>query len=112
MATVGKVHRQKDGSYLGYVKTSEMKRQVNIVITPLKGPKASDRHPDFRVTVGDNEAGAAWKKKATTGKNIGQEYISVTLEEPAFGPQKLYCNLGKAPDGKADEFNLIWNAQR
>jgi uncharacterized protein (DUF736 family) len=110
MATIGRVARRDDGSFIGFVKTSEMKRPVNVTIVPLEGPKKSDKHPDFRVEIaGGNEAGAAWKKIGKKGP-----YISVTFEEPVFGPMKLYCNIGQTEEEKeagSDEFNLIWNAR-
>jgi uncharacterized protein (DUF736 family) len=109
MATIGSVLKHKDGSFHGNVKTLSMNKSYFIDIVPIKGPKLSDTHPDYRVSVGDSEVGAGWKKKS---KKNGTEYVSLTIEAPEFGSQKLYCNLGKAPGGKEGEFNLIWNARR
>jgi uncharacterized protein (DUF736 family) len=109
MATIGSVVKQKDGSFAGSVQTLSMARSYFISVVPIKGPKASDTHPDYRVMVGDNDVGAGWKRKS---KKNGSEYVSLTLEAPEFGSQRLYCNLGKAPGGKDSEFNLIWNARR
>jgi uncharacterized protein (DUF736 family) len=108
MATIGKVTKQKDGSYTGHVKTLSMERDISISIVPIKGTPASDKHPNFKVMARDSEVGAAWNKK----NQEGGAYVSVTLEAPEFGASKLYANLGKAPDGKDGEFNLIWNARR
>jgi uncharacterized protein (DUF736 family) len=110
MIIIGKVMRQEDGSYAGSVKTLDMKRPVKVWLVPMKGLKKSEKHPDFKVEVADGaEVGAAWKKR-----NIKGEYISVTFEEPAFGPLKLYCTLGQSEEEKeagSEEFDVIWNAR-
>ncbi len=51
--------------------------------------------------------GAGWIKK---GQTSGEDYISLSLADPAFGPKKLYANLGRAAgqDDK-DVFAVIWN---
>ena len=53
------------------------------------------------------EIGAGWVKK---GKTSGEDYVSLSLADPAFGPKKLYANLGRAA-GQDDEnvFAVIWN---
>src|SRR5262245_21935593 len=96
MATIGSVMKQKDGSFNGSVQTLSMTRPYFINIVPIKGPKPSDTHPDNRVMVGDSDVGAGSKKKS---KKNGSEYVSLTLEAPEFGSQKLYCNLGKPQGG-------------
>ena len=109
MATLGKVFKQKDGSYSGEVKTLTMQRPVPIAIKPITGKKESDKHPDFAVHAGSSEVGAGWNKK---NRETGAPYVSLTLEAPEFSAKKLYCNLGKTPGGKENEFSVIWNAQR
>jgi uncharacterized protein (DUF736 family) len=44
------------------------------------------------------------------GKTSGEDYISLSLADPAFGPKKLYANLGRAA-GQDDEnvYAVIWN---
>src|SRR5688572_9806009 len=109
MATLGKVFKQKDGSYNGEVKTLTMQRPVPIAIKPTTGKKESDKHPDFMVLSGSSEVGAGWNKK---NRETGAPYVSLTLEAPEFSAKKLYCNLGKTLGGKDGEFSVIWNAQR
>jgi uncharacterized protein (DUF736 family) len=45
-----------------------------------------------------------------TGESSGKDYVSLSLHDPAFGPKKLYANLGRAA-GQDDEdvFAVIWN---
>ena len=99
MATIGKVTKLKNGSFTGFVKTSEMKREVFITIIPIEGDRPSEKHPAYRVMIGDNEAGAAWIK---TSKKTGAEYVTVTFEEPVFGKNKL-CQLRASPRRPARE---------
>ena len=111
MATIGRVRKEKDGSYVGNVQTLSMDNPIGIKVTPIKAPKKSEKHPDFLITArGNSEVGAGWNKKNTED---GSTYTSLTLEAPEFGDKVLYCNLGKAPDSKDGmEFNLIWNGKK
>lgn len=53
------------------------------------------------------EIGAGWTKRA---ESSGQEYVSLSLSDPSFGPQKLYANLGRAAGQDDDDlFAIIWN---
>ena len=47
---------------------------------------------------------------AQKGKTSGEDYIALSFADPAFGPKKLYANLGRAAgqDDK-DLYALIWN---
>jgi hypothetical protein len=53
------------------------------------------------------EIGAGWRR---TGKTSGEDYVSLGLADPAFGPKNLYANLGRAA-GQDDEnlYAVIWN---
>lgn len=106
MASIGTVKLQKDGSYVGTLKTLSVEAPISI--TPVKG-KASDKHPDFNITSKGVEVGAGWKRN---GKRSGKDYVSCQIEAPELGAKTLYFNLGKAADSEdPDAFNLIWNAQ-
>ena len=52
------------------------------------------------------EIGAGWIRKNTQK----QDYVSLSLSDPSFGPKKLYANLGRAA-GQNDEdmLAIIWN---
>ena len=73
--------------------------------TPRNTPEErGGKPPVYSRTV---EVGAGWIKK---GQTSGEDYISLSLADPAFGPKKLYANLGQAAgqDDK-DVFAVIWN---
>ena len=106
MATIGKVTKQKDGSYKGELKTLSV--QANITIVPVKD-KASEKHPDFNVLSDGIHVGAGWTRKSKTS---GNNYVSLSISAPEFGPKTLYANLGRAVGEKDPTvFNLIWNSQ-
>lgn len=45
-----------------------------------------------------------------TGESSGKDYVSLGLADPAFGPKKLYANLGRAAGQDDDDvFAVIWN---
>jgi uncharacterized protein (DUF736 family) len=68
--------------------------------------RASSRHQN-RVASSGVEVGAGWRKKAKTS---GEDYVSLSVADPAFGPRKLFANLGRAA-GQDDEnlYAVIWN---
>ena len=106
MATIGTVTKQKDGRYVGKLKTLSIDAEV--VITPVK-EKGSEKHPDFQVSCRGVDVGAGWVRKSRTS---GKDYVSLSISAPEFGPKTLYANLGRAAESKdPNVFNLIWNTQ-
>lgn len=104
MSSIGQVTRQPNGSYKGHLKTLAFRAAVSIVPNP---DKKTDEQPDYRVIAGGVEIGAGWRK---LGESSGQEYVSLSLSDPSFGPQKLYANLGRAAGQDDDDlFAIIWN---
>ncbi len=103
MPSIGRVTKQKDGSFEGYLSTLSIRK--NIVFRPQK--KDNDNQPDFVVLAGDVEVGAAWNK---IGQASGKEYVSVSLAAPEFGNRTIYANLGKEAGQDDDDVHaIIWN---
>lgn len=102
MPAIGNVTKQKDGNFKGQLKTLSFKAPIDILLNPSK---SGETQPDYRVYSQNVEIGAGWIKK---GKTSGEDYVSLTLQDPAFG--KLYANLGRAA-GQDDEdvYAVIWN---
>ena len=106
MASIGQVTRTSTGSYKGQLKTVSIHAEIDIV---PNAKKAADGQPDFRVLSKGSEIGAGWNRRA---KSSGNEYISLSLAQPEFGPRRLYANLGRAAGAEDDDtFALIWNPQ-
>ena len=105
MPAIGHVTRSKDGkSYKGQLKTLSFKAPIDILPNTAKN---GDTQPDYRVYSGNIDVGAGWIR---TGENSGKDYVSLSLHDPAFGPRKLYANLGRAAgQDDADVFAIIWN---
>ena len=105
MATIGMVTKQKDGSFVGKLKTLSI--EADIRIAPVKN-KEKPSHPDYRIMCKGVDCGAAWKK---VGKESGNEYVSASVSAPEFGT--LYFNLGRAANQDDDDvFALIWNEKQ
>jgi len=104
MTAIGHVTKQKDGSYKGQLKTLSFRAPIDILTNTAKN---GDTQPDYRIYSQAVEIGAGWTKR---GKTSGEDYVSLSLADPAFGPKKLYANLGRAA-GQDDEsvFAVIWN---
>ena len=104
MPAIGHVTKQKDGNFKGQLKTLSFRAPIDILLNPTK---SSETQPDYRIYSQAVEIGAGWTK---TGESSGKDYVSLSLSDPAFGPKKLYANLGRAA-GQDDEsvFAVIWN---
>ena len=103
MSSIGQVTRNGNG-FKGHLKTLAFRAEISIV---PNADKKTDEQPDYRVIAGGVEIGAGWRK---LGESSGQEYVSLSLSDPSFGPQKLYANLGRAAGQDDDDlFAIIWN---
>lgn len=104
MATIGNVVKQKDGKYIGNLKTLSISAAIEIV--PV-GKKKVANGPDFMVLSKGIEVGAAWTRKS---QRSGKDYVSVQFTAPEFGNEPLYANLGRqAGSEDPNKFALIWN---
>ena len=103
MSAIGYVTRSGEG-FKGQLKTLSIRTDVEIVPNVRK---ANDRQPDYRVMANGVEVGAGWNRRSET---TGNDYVSLSLAAPEFGPRRLYANLGRAA-GQDDEdaFAIIWN---
>lgn len=104
MPAIGHVTKQQDGNFKGQLKTLAFKAPIDIL---ANSNKSGDTQPDYRVYSGAVEIGAGWIK---TGQTSGENYVSLSLADPAFGRKKLFANLGRAAgqDDK-DVYAVIWN---
>jgi uncharacterized protein (DUF736 family) len=95
MATIANLAKEKDGSIAGTL-MNPSHNGAKIVFTPIE---KKGKGPEFRVTIGAYEAGAAWKRETET-----KTYYSVVLDEPNFS-RPIYCALFKSPEG----YVLLWD---
>jgi uncharacterized protein (DUF736 family) len=65
-------------------------------------PRAGEKSPDYRVTAGRAELGAAWKETSREGK----PYLSVRLDDPSF-PAPVSCRLIETTEGH----RLMWTRE-
>jgi len=103
MPAIGYVTR--DGrSFKGQLRTLSIRAEIEIAPNLRK---TSDAQPDYRVSSGGVEVGAGWLRRS---ESSGNDYVSLSLAAPEFGPRRLYANLGRAA-GQDDEdtFAIIWN---
>ena len=103
MSAIGYVTRSGEG-FKGQLKTLSIRTDVEIVPNVRK---AHDRQPDYRVMANGVEVGAGWNRRSET---TGNDYVSLSLAAPEFGPRRLYANLGRGA-GQDDDyaFAIIWN---
>lgn len=97
MATIGSFIRSGDG-FVGTVKTLSHNIEAKIVPTE----KDNDKAPDYRISAGPMECGAAWKRTS----NAGREYLSVKLDDPSF-PAPIYASLVTVAGD--ERLALIWS---
>jgi uncharacterized protein (DUF736 family) len=105
MSSIGQVTRNGNG-FKGQLKTLAFRADISIMPNP---DKKTGEQPDYRVLCGGVEIGAGWVKRS---ESSGQDYVSLSLSDPSFGPKKLYANLGRAAGQDDDDvFAIIWNPQ-
>lgn len=106
MTTMGYVTRTENGAFKGPYKSITFRGDIEIV--PV-GEKPSEAHPDYRVYAQGVEVGAGW---LNVGQVSQQEYVSLNLAHPEFGPRVIKLRLGRAA-GQDDPnaFALIWNPE-
>ena len=97
MPAIGYVTQNEDGSFKGQLKTLSIRAEIAIVANERK---TSDVQPDYRVLAGDVEIGAGWNRRA---ESSGNDYVSLSLAAPEFGPRRLYANLGRAAGSASDD---------
>ncbi len=103
MSAIGYVTRNGDG-FKGQLRTLSIRTPVEIV---PNSRKASEHQPDYRVFADGAEVGAGWIRRSETS---GNDYVSLSLAAPEFGPRRLYANLGRAAGQDDDDaFAIIWN---
>jgi uncharacterized protein (DUF736 family) len=104
MPAIGYVTKQKDGSYLGELKTLTIQAPLEIRPNPSAGLESG---ADFRVFVQNVEVGEGWTRISVGTEN---KYVAVTLATPEFGAKRILANLGRAA-GQGDDrvFAVIWN---
>ena len=103
MSAIGYVTREGNG-FKGELRTLTIRTGITIV---PNSRKAKDTQPDYVVMAGGVELGAGWNRR---GEMSGNDYVSLSLAAPEFGPRRLYANLGRAAgQDDGDVFALIWN---
>jgi len=102
MPAIGYVTREGNG-FKGEIKTLSIRTQITIV----PSQKTSDAQPDYRVMAGGVEVGAGWVRRSDMS---GNDFVSLALAAPEFGPRRIYANLGRAAGQDDDDaFAIIWN---
>lgn len=102
MSAIGFVKQQQDGSYKGNLDLLRYRGPLDI----LPNTNRSGDQPHYRLFSRASEVGAAWIEKSQKD----EDYVSITLAHPAFGPDKIYAKLGRAANqDDKDLMALIWN---
>jgi uncharacterized protein (DUF736 family) len=81
MPAIGHVTKSQDGNFKGVLRALAFSAPITILLNPSK---SADTQPDCRVYSNTVEIGGGWIKK---GKTSGEDYVSLSLADPAFGPR-------------------------
>jgi uncharacterized protein (DUF736 family) len=104
MATIATLTVKQDGALEGTLATLTVSASITMI---PNARKSKDSEPDFRILSRKTgyEVGAGWNRISQT---TGEEYVSVSLQDPAFG--RIYGNLAQAPGDDPAKKVIIWNA--
>lgn len=100
MAIIGNFTKQENGGYVGSIETLTLKGRVTF--EPLS--KRGEKSPDYRITSGLADIGAAWGSTSE-----GASVLSVRLDDPSFAAP-INCRLIKT--GAEHGYSLIWERDR
>ena len=92
MAIIGTFVADGD-TFTGTLKTLTL----NTKATLRSVEKESEKSPDFRLSTGDMDVGAGWKKTSREGR----DYISAKLDDPSF-PAPVYATLSETDTAKRE----------
>lgn len=101
MATIGKFTKRENGGYDGTIETLTLNTRVTFELLVKRGEKS----PDYRITSGLADIGAAWVRTS----DGGQTYLSVRLDDPSFAAP-INCRLIKT--GSESGHSLVWERTR
>ena len=102
MPVIGTFSAVKDG-YAGSIRTLMLNGRVRIIASDRKTTEGA---PDFRISLGAAEIGAAWRK---TKQGTEQSYLRVRLDDPAW-PQPVWGVLLEATEDGV--VRLIWSRDK
>ena len=102
MPVIGTFTAVKDG-YAGTIRTLILNSKVQILANDRKEGEGA---PEFRILVGSNEIGAAWRK---TKRGSEETYLRVVLDDPSLSQPIWGVLLETTEDGMA---RLIWRRNR
>lgn len=102
MPVIGTFTAIKDG-YTGSIRTLALSARVKFLANERK---ESDSAPDFRVSIGATEIGAAWRR---TKQGTEQSYLRVRLDDPAW-PQPIWAVLLESTEDGV--VRLIWRRDK
>jgi uncharacterized protein (DUF736 family) len=100
MAIIGNFTKQDNGGFIGTIETLTLKGRVTF--EPLT--KRGEKSPDYRITSGLADIGAAWERSSEGATNL-----SVRLDDPSFAAP-VNCRLIKT--GAERGYSLIWERDR
>jgi uncharacterized protein (DUF736 family) len=100
MAIIGHFTKQENGGYTGSIETLTLSTRATLEPVAKRG----DKSPDYRITFGLSDIGAAWRRSRNDG-----EHLSVQLGDPSFAAP-IHCRLVKS--SIEDGFSLIWERER
>jgi uncharacterized protein (DUF736 family) len=102
MPVIGTFTAVKDG-YAGTIKTLTISAKVTI---SANDRKESDGAPDFRITTGTTEIGAAWRRSK---QGTEATYLRVKLDDPSLAQPIWGALVESSEDGVA---RLLWRRDR
>ena len=102
MPVIGTFSAVSDG-YAGTIRTLSINARVKIFANDRKETEGS---PDFRVSLGATEIGAAWRK---TKQGTEQSYLRVRIDDPSW-PQPIWATLLESTDDGI--VRLVWRRDK
>ena len=114
MLSIGRLQTIEEKGYIrisGEIHTLEIDLEFYFV---SKGDRAPENFPDYTIYAvsrsgRDVPVGAAWRKVMKAGRRAGEEFFSLTVDDPSF-PAPL--NVAAFQNGRPGEWDITWRRRQ
>ena len=114
MLVIGSLREIEDKGYrqiYGEIHTLQIDLQFRLA---SRAEQTSDNSPDYSIvaknkTGRDVDVGSAWRKTIRTGGRAGEEFLSLTIDDPSF---ESPLNVAAFKNGRPGEWDVGWRRRQ
>jgi uncharacterized protein (DUF736 family) len=114
MIVIGSLHEIEDKGYrqiYGEIHSLEIDLQFRL---GSRSAQTSENSPDYSIIAKsrsgkDVEVGSAWRKTIKSGAKAGEEFLTLTIDDPSFASA---LNVAAFKNGRPGEWDVGWRRRQ